>query len=211
MMLKICGMRDEVNIKAILTVKPDLMGFIFYNRSPRFVGDMLSPDFMRSLGKHVRTIGVFVNADILTITTIVERYHLGGVQLHGAETPEFCSALRETLAKDTLLMKAFSVATNEDFMRVADYQSHIDTALFDTKGAHHGGNGTRFDWALLNDYHADIPFFLSGGIGLEHVSEIKQLRHTHFVGVDVNSRFETSPAVKDVEMLSRFAKELQEE
>jgi phosphoribosylanthranilate isomerase len=211
MMLKICGMRDKVNIEAILTVKPALMGFIFYDRSPRFVGETLSPDFTRLVGRQVQTIGVFVNADILTISTTVERYHLGGVQLHGSETPEFCVELREALAKDTLLMKAFSIATNEDFMRVADYQSYIDTALFDTKGVHHGGNGTRFDWTLLNDYHADIPFFLSGGIGLEHVSEIKQIRHHQFVGVDVNSRFETSPAVKDVKILTQFAKEIQEE
>ena len=208
MMLKICGMRDEVNIQAILTVKPALLGFIFYDRSPRFVGTTLQPDFMRSLGAQVQTVGVFVNADIQTIAYTVERYHLRGVQLHGAETPAFCSELRAVLPNTTTLLKAFSIAEKQDFLRVADYKEYIDFALFDTKGAQHGGNGTRFDWALLQEYTAEVPFFLSGGIGLENAAEIKQIRHAQLVGVDVNSRFETVPALKDAELLARFAKEI---
>jgi phosphoribosylanthranilate isomerase len=208
MLLKVCGMRDQANIHAILEGKPALLGFIFYDRSPRFVGDTLQADVMRNLGEQVQTVGVFVNAELHIIMEAVERYHLRGVQLHGTETPAFCSRLRSVLPKGVILLKAFSIATKEDFMRVADYEQCIDFALFDTKGAQHGGNGTRFDWALLQEYHAHIPFFLSGGIGLEHVEEIKQIRHAQLVGVDVNSRFETAPAVKDAEKLVLFAQEL---
>jgi phosphoribosylanthranilate isomerase len=212
MMLKVCGMREEANILAILDtkrkIKPAMLGFIFYDRSPRFVSNTLQPDFMRTLGERVQTIGVFVNADIQTIVATVERYHLRGVQLHGAETLAFCSELLTVLPNNTTLLKAFSIAEKQDFLRVADYKDCIDFALFDTKGAQHGGNGTRFDWALLQEYKAEVPFFLSGGIGLEHAAEIKHIRHAQLAGVDVNSRFETAPAVKNVEMLAHFAKDL---
>jgi phosphoribosylanthranilate isomerase len=212
MMLKVCGMRDEDNICDILDkqreIKPTMLGFIFYDRSPRFVGRLLQPEYMHSLGDTVETIGVFVNADIQAIVHTVECYRLRGVQLHGTEMPDFCAELKAMLPNTTSLLKAFSIAEKHDFMRVVDYEQYIDYALFDTKGAQHGGNGTRFDWALLQEYKAKIPFFLSGGIGLEHVAEIRQIRHAQLVGVDVNSRFEAAPALKDVEMLARFAKEI---
>lgn len=214
MMLKICGMRDEANIQAIMqtfakhsvmTIKPAMMGFIFYEHSPRFVGTMLNPDFMLHLRTLLKTIGVVVNANEHYIAKIVDQYHLCGVQLHGQESPEFCKHLRSLLPQETLLLKAFSIAEKQDFKSIEEYSGAIDYVLFDTKGTHHGGNGTRFDWSLLKHYSAPIPFFLSGGIGLEHEAEIKQIRHEKFIGIDVNSRFERTPAVKDVEALVKFA------
>ncbi len=221
MLFKVCGMRDEANIHAllhafqqtlpatnILSQKPivplPLMGFIFYAPSPRFVGTALKPAMMRLLGEHVQTIGVFVNAAKEEIAAKVHEYSLAGVQLHGKETPDFCRELRAILPQKTLLLKAFSIAEKHDFISIADYEDAIDYALFDTKGAQHGGNGTRFDWALLNDYTAKIPFLLSGGIDLPHAEEIKQIRHVQLAGVDINSRFEDAPALKNAEKIKQF-------
>jgi phosphoribosylanthranilate isomerase len=210
-------MRDEANINAVLealnhadneVIKPAMLGFIFYEHSPRFVGDALEPDFMRTLQQQVKTIGVFVNASEQTILQTVERYHLCGVQLHGKETPVFAATLKEKLPKDSLLLKAFSIAEKQDFMSVTEFQGMIDYALFDTKGAQHGGNGTRFDWTLLDEFHAPVPFLLSGGIALEHAKELASLRHPFLRGVDVNSRFETAPALKSASMLAEFVTQL---
>lgn len=226
MLLKICGMRDEANIRAVLktipyAVKPAMLGFIFYERSPRFAekyGYAVSPDVVRSLRKSVQTIGVFVNAKRETILETVQRYDLCGVQLHGAETPSFCRDLGEELAmlsgkmlsgntpnNKILLLKAFSIALESDFEDIPSYEGAVDYGLLDAKGLQYGGNGTTFDWSLLQKYEANIPFFLSGGIGNENVEDIKNLRHSQLIGVDVNSRFETAPALKNPAKLAEFA------
>ncbi|TAE31914.1 MAG: phosphoribosylanthranilate isomerase [Candidatus Kapaibacterium sp.] len=221
MLFKVCGMRDEANIHALLRVfqqeisaktnlspKPivPLMGFIFYAQSPRFVGNenTLKPEMMRLLREHVQTIGVFVNAEKEEIAVKADQYSLAGVQLHGTETPDFCRELRSILPQEMLVLKAFSIAEKHDFISVASYEGMIDYALFDTKGAQHGGNGTRFNWALLDEYTAAIPFLLSGGIDRVHAEEIKQIRHAQLAGLDINSRFEDAPALKNVEKIGQF-------
>lgn len=211
--VKVCGMRDKANIEAILSgsIKPDYLGFIFYAKSPRFVHDnALSSDFMRSLASRVATVGVFVNASESDIVRSVERFHFDAVQLHGEETPEFCEQIRSRLQPHipVQIWKAFSIATKEDVEQIVRFNRTIDLALLDTKGLAHGGNGTRFDWTLLQYYQASMPFFLSGGIAPEHSEEIRFLHekstYPHFCGVDINSKFEIAPALKDAELVHRF-------
>lgn len=212
--VKVCGLRSESNIGALLDCAspPFALGFIFYSQSPRFVGDSLRTDFMRSLVSQIRTVGVFVNADTGTILHTIERFGLSAVQLHGAETPSFCASLRERIESDlptVQIWKAFSIATRGDLAPISQYDGIIDVALLDTKGTSHGGNGTRFDWSLLDDYSSPTPFFLSGGIAPEHAREIKAIQHPRLFGVDINSRFETAPALKDVGVVHGFLDELQ--
>ncbi|MBL7990149.1 MAG: phosphoribosylanthranilate isomerase [Candidatus Kapabacteria bacterium] len=211
--VKVCGLREEANINALLTSSflPDALGFIFYPKSPRYVGESLRPDFMRFLRQYVCTVGVFVNASPDTILQSIENFGFSAVQLHGAETVDFCTNLKERIKlmfPALQIWKAFSIATAEDLRAIAQYEGIIDKALLDTKGAAHGGNGTRFDWSLLKEYSSHIPFFLSGGIALEHAAEIKKIQHPYLYGVDINSRFETAPALKDVATVHGFLESL---
>lgn len=211
--VKVCGLRDEQNIEALLrhSLSLDALGFIFYPKSPRFVGESLRPDFMRSLGERILTVGVFVNADVDMILHTIERYGLGGVQLHGEETPDWCANFRERLeshSPEVQIWKAFSIATRDDFVPISLYDGIIDVALLDTKGVAHGGNGTRFDWSVLDEYSSPTPFLLSGGIAPEHARDIKNIQHPRFFGIDINSRFETAPALKDVGAVHCFLDEV---
>jgi phosphoribosylanthranilate isomerase len=142
---------------------------------------------------------VFVNATFKVIDETVRRYQLKAIQLHGAESPEFCLKCKEELSLEVL--KAFSVATTDDLATIKDYQATIDFALLDTKGQNIGGNGVAFDWSILQNYTNNIPFFLSGGIAPDNLAAVRQLSHPQLVGIDVNSKFEISPALKDIEKL----------
>jgi phosphoribosylanthranilate isomerase len=166
---------------------------------------------MRSLGQRILTVGVFVNADVDMILQTIERFGLGAVQLHSEETPDWSINLRERLEShfsNVQIWKAFSIATRDDFATISQYDGIIDVALLDTKGVAHGGNGIRFDWSLLGDYSSPTPFLLSGGIAPEHAIEIKNIQHPRLLGIDINSRFETAPALKDVGAVHRFLDEL---
>jgi phosphoribosylanthranilate isomerase len=214
--IKICGMRSEPNIRALSVGEgsdesvPNYMGFIFYAASPRYVGDTFTLQTIRSVPETVRTVCVVVDATADRITTLAQHYGFHAVQLHGNESPEFCRQLRTVLPRGVEVWKALSIATADDMARAADYAHAADRLLFDTKGASHGGNGTRFDWSLLEQYNSETPFFLSGGISADDVDEIVLLarRHKRLCGVDVNSRFETSPGVKDVAAVQEFVRTL---
>lgn len=200
MLLKVCGMREPDNILAVAqAIRPDYMGLIFYPPSPRHVS-YLSPDVLHQLPASLRLTGVFVDAPLSDIRQAVRTYGLRAVQLHGLETPDFCQTCRETLSVEVL--KAFSIATPNDLQPIAYYQKAVDFALLDTKGQQVGGNGVTFDWRILQDYSVELPFFLSGGISPENWLEVKQLHHPYLAGVDVNSRFELRPALKDVAQLA---------
>jgi phosphoribosylanthranilate isomerase len=207
--VKVCGMRDEANIEDLLRHSPqlDYLGFIFHPPSPRFVGELLRPDFMRSLAARVATVGVFVDTPPEKIIAARERFQFHAVQLHGAETPDDCEHLRERFranSQQVQVWKALSIASAEDIARVNAYDGAVNLVLLDTKGAAHGGNGTRFDWTLLQGYTAQTDFFLSGGIDMSHLAEIRGLHHPQLRGVDVNSRFEIAPALKDARRVHDF-------
>lgn len=201
--LKICGMKEAENIRSVASLLPDYIGFIFYKGSKRFVGkDFVMPD----IPSNVRKVGVFVNEKIEEILNQARNHRLYAVQLHGEEFPEFCGELKSSVK----VIKAFGVHTGFDFKVLGPYKDCSDYFLFDTKTENYGGSGVPFDWNLLSHYPFDIPFFLSGGIDSNFISNISDLRSqiSHLYAVDVNSKFEISPGIKDVEKLKRFKNEL---
>ncbi|MCB0396980.1 MAG: phosphoribosylanthranilate isomerase [Flavobacteriales bacterium] len=203
--IKICGMRDAANIKEIAGLSPDYMGFIFYKKSPRYVGDDWDPAVIAQVPPEVRRIGVFVNEPEANMEAAADKYRLFGVQLHGNESPEKCRSMK---MNGLIVIKAFGVngALDLDFMEM--YDRHCDYFLFDTASKNHGGAGEKFDWERLKTYKGDTPFFLSGGIGPDDVEAIRSLNMPNFHAVDVNSRFETEPGIKNVEACRRFIGEL---
>ena len=208
LLLKVCGMRQRENIQAILALQPDLIGFIFYPKSARFVGDELTTALLNEVPATTQKVGVFVNATADTILTAVHTYNLNAVQLHGQESPDFCRQLRAT---GLVILKAFAVDENFDFKEIAPYEGSCDYYLFDTKGQAHGGNGVRFNWDILKEYTWQTPFFLSGGIDLEHAAQIKTLTLPLLRGIDINSRFEISPALKDSNKVQSFFRKIRRE
>ncbi|MEZ4826394.1 MAG: phosphoribosylanthranilate isomerase [Bacteroidia bacterium] len=197
MKLKVCGMKYRPNIEQVLALEPDMLGFIFYEKSPRNVGDSLRPEYVQFLST-VKKVGVFVNASRPVMLEKANLFGLDMIQLHGSETPELCRKLRNDGLE---VIKVFSVGNEFDFSTLVPYENEVDYFLFDTRGEKPGGNGKVFDWRILADYRMDIPFFLSGGIGLEEIPQIRTFSHPMLYALDVNSRFEISPGEKDVEKL----------
>lgn len=198
MKVKICGMRDSDNIRELLALAPDFMGFIFYDKSIRFVGEELDDDLLKSFPQRVKKVGVFVNASPDYILRSVKKYDFQYVQLHGNETPDFCRNLR---MRGISIIKAFSVDENFSFSMINNYKPYCDFFLFDAKGDHFGGNGISFDWNLMKRYDNEKPFFISGGIDAESIDALEKLKHLKLYGIDVNSKVEMSPGLKDIELI----------
>ena len=209
-MIKVCGMREAENIREVEALGIDLMGFIFWPKSSRYVNER--PAYLPTQCKRV---GVFVNEDAETIKKIAEDYALDYIQLHGSESPEQISHL-SPLTSHLSIIKAFNIATTEDLEATKPYEGIVDYFLFDTKGKSVGGNGEKFDWSVLSDYVGETPFLLSGGIGPDDTERVKSFLTSHLspltskkcIGIDLNSRFETAPAIKDAAVLSRFLSQL---
>jgi phosphoribosylanthranilate isomerase len=204
--IKICGMKFTENIRKIASLQPDMIGFIFYPKSPRYVNN---PKDIAQLfiPPSIKKIGVFVNETKEMILQKVKTYQLHGVQLHGDESPALCLALKQQKLK---VIKAFSIASVDDIKRCALYEGFADYFLFDTKTSGHGGSGEKFNWNIINSYRGLTPFILSGGISPEDVKVILALKHVRFAGIDLNSRFEMSPGFKDDELLKVFIKKIRE-
>lgn len=203
LLLKVCGMRDNVNMLEVASCKPDFMGFIFYAASPRYVGTdfVVSSDFPES----VKRVGVFVNQQTDAIIIHCSKHQLDFVQLHGHESVDQVEKLKSMGYR---VIKVFSIDDNFDFNSVKPFESLVDFFLFDTKGKFYGGNAQRFNWKLLDKYTGKTPFFLSGGIKPELVEEIRLLNHSMLAGIDVNSGVEISPGVKDVGQVFTIDKNL---
>ena len=247
MKVKVCGMRDANNIRAVSQLGVDMIGFIFYPKSPRYV-QMLSsmagiiPDYSEERFKNLRPqaekseilegsvtttetsdatptklparVGVFVDDMPQNIVTRVYNYHLDYIQLHGNEPRETIENLRATLDPDIQpgikIIKAISVSSAEDIQKYKEYVGAVDLFLFDTKCKTVGGSGEQFDWQVLEHYDGETPFLLSGGIGPEDVNRVKAFHHPKCIGIDLNSKFEIEPALKDVEKLKDFLEKLRE-
>jgi phosphoribosylanthranilate isomerase len=193
MKLKVCGMRDEQNIKDVSVLGVDYLGFIFYAKSPRYVGeDFRIPELPRS----VKKVGVFVNETTEVMNEEVEAHGLHYLQLHGSESVEQCKGLKDG---GVGVIKVFSVDDAFDFSMTKRYKGIVDFFLFDTKGKYYGGNAKKFDWNVLKRYDQEIPFFLSGGIGPESLEGLDKLREMNLHALDINSGVESAPAMKDVE------------
>ena len=199
MKVKVCGMRDAENIREVEASGIDMMGFIFYPKSPRYVSER--PAY---LPQKCKRVGVFVDATVDAIRQHIADYRLDIIQLHGHESPDFIRSLRSLCGDSIAIIKAFNIATKEDLDATTPYANLVDFFLFDTKGPSVGGNGEKFDWSILNAYNGDMPFLLSGGIGPEDAERIKSFNHPKCIGIDLNSRFEIEPGIKDIVKLKTF-------
>ena len=194
--LKVCGMRDSENILKVSELQPDYMGFIFYAKSKRFVGNAFRiPD---QLSKDIKRVGVFVNETTDKILTLAKTHSLDFIQLHGSEPVSQCAELKQN---NLGVIKVFSVDAQFDFLEIVPYKKGVNYFLFDTKSDRYGGTGKTFDWNLLNQYDQEIPFFLSGGLSVENSQGIKILHGMNLHALDVNSGVEISPGQKDIEKI----------
>lgn len=196
-------MREQGNVNQVTELKPDFMGFVFDKNSPRYFPKAQNPTDIKSISKEIKTVGVFVNEEVGNIIKTINQYQLSSVQLHGEETPEQCKQLQES---GVSVIKAFRVNKDFDFGVTEKYSPLVDFFLFDTKGKTQGGTGVRFNWELLNGKRFSKPFLLSGGIAPEHTEELKLFHHPDFAGIDINSKFEISPGLKDVTRIRSFIK-----
>ncbi len=196
--IKVCGNTEAENLRKVCNLQPDYVGFIFYNKSKRFVG---SPESVaRVEGCKAKRVGVFVNASIDYIKRRAEDFELDIIQLHGDETTSFC----QKVSKIRPVFKAFQINNNFNFNKLSNYKSACNKFLFDTSSKMYGGSGKKFDWQLLDEYKSDLPFILSGGIGSDDLERLQEINHPMFSGIDLNSRFEVSPGIKDIPTLTSF-------
>jgi phosphoribosylanthranilate isomerase len=198
MKIKVCGLKYPDNVLAVSALQPDFVGFVFYGPSPRYAAQM-SAETMQQIPPEIIKTAVFVNETSAQIARLVDEYQFDAVQLHGSEDVDFCNGLRNK----AIIIKAFGINDQFDFRRLDAYAGSVDYFLFDTKTVIHGGSGESFDWSLLNKYDLDIPFFLSGGISLDNLAEIQHIDHPMLFGVDLNSRFETAPGLKNITRLEK--------
>lgn len=233
--LKICGMLHPENLREVAALQPDYLGFIFFKGSKRYAGDVL-PEVLAALPENIKRTGVFVNETLETVLSLVHKYQLNALQLHGTESPAYCRDLKvrlsEMMASDPAelnansiavrtkasektetigkvqLIKAFGISEAFDFSRLNLYLGTVDYFLFDTQTPDHGGSGKKFDWQLLTKYTLDLPYFLSGGIGVESAEMLNSIVDHRLFAIDVNSKFEIEPGVKDLEKLKVFKSKL---
>ena len=192
-------MRDAENIRAVEALGVDWMGFILWEHSSRYVSQL--PAYLPEKAKRV---GVFVDAPLEVISQKAEVFGLDIVQLHGSEPPTFLRELRAVLGDRIAIVKAFNIATRDDLQLTNAYEGLADYFLFDTKAQLVGGNGTKFDWSVLAHYDGTTPFLLSGGIGPDDANRVRAFCHPQLAGIDLNSRFEVAPAMKNVELIKQF-------
>lgn len=208
MIIKVCGLREPENIMKVSAIQGvDLIGMIFYNKSPRYVElneTPVDPDELNKVGK----VGVFVNELPEVIVNKYKIFRFDYIQLHGNETPDYLRILKNILPSEIKYIKAFSIGSAKDLSLASSYEGLCKYFLFDTPAIGYGGSGSSFDWGILNGYHGSTPFLLSGGIGPESIEPLRNFKHHLWAGVDLNSRFETAPALKNVELLSEFVTKL---
>ena len=195
-------MRDPNNIAEIAKAGADMLGFIFFEKSKRYVNSIDTQHF-KNLEFQPEKIGVFVNAEEQYVNTQIADYHLDYVQLHGDESPTYCAAIKNKNPQIKVI-KVFSVGASFDFVKTEKYTEVADFFLFDTKGKERGGNGFKFNWEILQEYQGETPFLLSGGISLEDVEAVKEFKHPKLWGVDVNSGFESAPGIKKAKEVQQF-------
>jgi phosphoribosylanthranilate isomerase len=203
MKIKICGIKYLDNLQAIQAMQPDYLGFIFYNKSPRYMGYDLLPSELTNVSPNIKKTGVFVNESIEKVIEMVELYALNAIQLHGDETVSYLKELLENLnvngnGASVEIIKAFGVDEHFDFNKLNDYKQYCNYFLFDTKTPNYGGSGKKFQWNLLEQYQLEVPIFLSGGIDVEDLSDILNMNHPKIVAVDLNSKLEIEPGRKDL-------------
>ena len=190
-------MREEKNIRRLIKLDIDIIGMIFYDKSPRFIKKKPDIDFIGTIKK----AGVFVNAKTEYIKKKAGEYSLDIIQLHGNESPEMCSSLKN---EGFEVFKAFGIDKNFDFNQTQHYEKYCSFFVFDTKTGNYGGSGRKYNWDLLDNYKGETPFLLSGGLSPQDINTLLMFKHPHFGGIDLNSGFELQPGIKNIELLQDF-------
>ncbi len=203
LLIKVCGIRDPLNLEQVCDLLPEYIGFIFYSGSKRFVGANPDPMLFDIPDQAIKKVGVFVNEDLKQVRASISRFKLDAVQLHGSETVAYCQQLSaETVEVFKVIDPHASVSEVESYLQVVDH------FLLDSAGEGKGGSGTKFDWRLLENLPPSASFLLSGGIGPQDAANVLALDFKGLMGVDVNSRFELSPGLKNIERLKKFVIEI---
>lgn len=203
--IKICGLKNEKNIIDIYHLNPNYIGFIFYQLSPRFVGNKFKIPKIHNVKNSIKKVGVFVNEDKNILINKIIKYDLDYIQLHGNESPNFCKYFYN---KGYKIIKVFSIDKEFDFNKIINYENFCSFFLFDTKTYLYGGSGVKFNWDYLNKYKLKTPFFLSGGISMYDIYKIYKIDHPKCFGIDINSKFEIIPGIKNINTIKNFIKKL---
>jgi phosphoribosylanthranilate isomerase len=205
--VKVCGMMYPGNVRSIADLHPDYLGFIFYPLSSRYVGKALTVGMQEVIPETCRKVGVFVDMPATNVISHVQDNALDLVQLHGNETPQEA----ETIAKARIpAIKAFGLHADFDFSILKPFASLVYAFLFDTRHTKHGGSGEKFNWKLLEKYTLNVPFFLSGGLGPDDAEAILKIKHDLLFALDINSRFEHSPGLKDPRLVAGFISKIKD-
>ncbi len=207
MNIKVCGITQLKQLQQLDGLNIEFAGLIFVKDSPRYVGDKLDKDAIKNADFDLKKVGVFKNPEMIDVLDAIDEYGLDAVQLHGDETPEMC----EDLSSEVEVIKVFNIdeTTTDIDALVADYDAVCDYYLFDTKAdGESGGTGKQFDWKVLSKAKIEKPFFLSGGIGVDDTDKVKRFKHPDYYGVDVNSKFEKEPGVKDMAQVLLFKQKM---
>jgi phosphoribosylanthranilate isomerase len=205
MKLKVCGIKDPENIKQLIDIQLDYIGFIFYPKSKRYVVNSLQSEIVRAIPSSINKVGVFVNESFDKIETRTKDYQLDFIQLHGDESAEFCKQLSE---KGFQIIKAFQIHKDFNFNKLDAYKAYCKYFLFDTQTSLYGGSGHKFDWQLLENYDNEKSFFLSGGIDLDDADKILNIKNLNIHSIDINSKFEIEPGLKNIEKVKKFKEQL---
>ena len=205
MNIKVCGITQFKQLQQLEALNIDFAGLIFYKDSPRYMGDKITGKQIKDADFDIKKVGVFVDPGYSELLDAIDEYGLDIVQLHGNETPEMC----EELSAEVEVIKAFRISSDKSIdidEMVADYDAVCDYYLFDTAGLKEsfGGTGQQFDWSILKKAKIEKPFFLSGGIGPDDAAKVKAFSHPDFFAIDVNSKFELSPGLKDMASILKF-------
>lgn len=198
-LIKVCGMRESQNIEELSELDINMMGMIFYPKSPRYIEKV--PVLSGEL--NIDKVGVFVNSNSTEILEKVDEFNLNIVQLHGNEKADCCNDISDS---GVVVMKAFGIDEGFDFSVLEEYERSVSMFVFDTKTKDYGGSGKKFNWNKLKEYKGNIPFLLSGGIGPNDIAEVLNFEHPKYAGVDLNSGFEIKPALKNIDLLKEFIK-----
>lgn len=205
--IKVCGMTDPANVREVCKYQPDYIGYIFYKRSVRYVGDAPDPGLFSDVPGGVGKTAVFVNEYYERMIDITGRYGINNIQLHGMESPETCRTLR---IHGKTVIKVFPGNEVQNRRLLSDYADVVDYFLFDSPVRSYGGSGRKFDWSVLSGLKTDVEFFLSGGVAPEDTELIKAIDLPTLYGIDINSRFETEPGLKDPLMVGDFLKAMRD-
>ena len=207
MKIKVCGMHNPSNIEDLVMLSPDYIGFIFYPKSKRFIGNQISDDIQALIPVYIQKVGVFVDEPFESLLEKFRNNKLDMIQLHGSELPGYCERLKKL---DIRVIKVFNISSDFNFETVKPYQHFCDYFLFDTAGELPGGTGTKFNWEKLDQYTGEKPYFLSGGIQPSDAKKIKSLTDRKLHAIDINSGFEIEPGLKDIPKLEKFIEEIRQ-